>query len=335
MSAIAAVLTAIVIIVPGPPDPSAGSAPAVPAPPAASPSLGQAVGGVANGLGQTTDGLGQSVGGLGRGVGGNAGGLGSAAGGAVGGLTDGVAKLDGWKLSVPVKSDKGSATSVNPAQGNTGPWMTKTDGRLRFWAPVHGATTPNSPHTRTELDSLHNFPAGYGQHTLRASVSVDQVPHSTPDIIIGQIHGAATLSSSSFVMLHYDGGLIRVTVKHGALGTDNDQHKLMSGIPLGARFDYTITDNGDGTVGFGVTYNGQTKTDRAAIPADFKGKPVRFQAGDYQQAVSSGGKDSDSSTDNASDSGSDATSAADGSAGQDGGRVTFYGLDETHSGAGS
>ena len=343
MTAVGATALAVIIIVlPAPPDPGAAGQPAAPysAPPPAtsSPAQGTTPGllpGAAGTLGSAAAGLGQAGSGLGQAVGGTADGLGataSGAGQAVGGLARG-ADLAGWKLSVPVKNGKGSATSVSPGQGDTGPWMTKAqDGSLKFWAPVHGSTTPNSTHTRTELDSLHNFTAGSGRHGLQATVSVEQVPSTKPDIIVGQIHGADTISSSSFVMLHYDAGLIRITVKHGTTGTDNDQHQLLSGIPLGAKFSYQLSDNGDGTVSFAVTYNGQTKSDSAAIPAGFKGQPVRFQAGDYQQATSTGGDSGDSKgTDGSTGSDSSTDSAAANGSGEDGGRVTFYSLTEDHS----
>lgn len=237
--------------------------------------------------------------------------------------TAGVGDLSGWKLSVPVTSDTGSATSVaNPGQADTGPWMTKgQDGGLRFWAPVHGATTPNSTHTRTELDSVHNFTAGTGQHSLRASVSVEQVPHARPDIIVGQIHGAQDISSSAFVMLHWDNGTLRVAVKQVLKGPTSTSYPLLTGLPLGARFSYTLSDPGDGTVVISVSGNGKTGQKTVLIPTVFHGQTVRFQAGDYQQAESSGSDGAAASADN---SGADA-------GGQDGGRVTFYSLAESHS----
>jgi Alginate lyase len=94
--------------------------------------------------------------------------------------------------------------SVNPAAASP-PWLSTDDsGGLAFFAPVDGAKTKNSDHARTELVGLGTFTAGSGRHTLRASITVSQVPADARDVIIGQIHGADTIKSVPFVMLHYD-----------------------------------------------------------------------------------------------------------------------------------
>jgi hypothetical protein len=318
LSAVSTALSVIIIVFPGPPgasnvQPSASSG-ASATPPVRLPSVPPV------GVGHSS------------GDGGNS--TSRDASGAGGGLLGGSVDLAGWKLTIPVKSDKGTATSVaSPEQGNASPWMTKKpDGSLKFWAPVAGATTPNSAHARTELDSLHNFTAGSGGHTLRATVSVDQVPNAKQDIIIGQIHGTATISSVSFVMLHYDTGAIRAVVKQGQSGPTSNKYPLISGVPLGGRFDYTISDKGDGNVVCTATYGSSSQSATIPIPGAFKGATVRFQAGDYQQADSSGGgsKGADSSSADSADTSSAAASADSG--GQDGGRVTFFSLTEDHTG---
>ena len=271
--------------------------------------------------------------GLGQASGERAGATSPEAGGSGGALLSGSVNLAGYKLTIPEVSDKGSAASVeNPSQGKP-PWMTRgEDGSLHFWAPVDGATTPNSTHARTELVSLKTFTAGSGRHTLRTSLTVSQVPRSRPDIIVGQIHGAGDISSISFVMLHYDAGQIRVVVKQQqGSGGPTEKYPLISGVPLGGRFDYTITDSGDGNVVCTATYGTASRSATIPIPDVFKGATVRFQAGDYQQAESGGGG-SDSGSDSSDSSGDsrEASAAADGSSGQDGGRVTFFSLTEDH-----
>ncbi len=59
-------------------------------------------------------------------------------------------------------------------------------------------------------------------------------------------------------------------------------------MPVGAPFDYSITDGGDGTLTVTATYQGQTVSGSAPVPAAFAGATVRFQAGAYQQAPSAG-----------------------------------------------
>jgi hypothetical protein len=200
----------------------------------------------------------------------------------------GPVRLDGWKLTLPVPG-KGGAAIVEPAAPRA-PWLVVDgQGGLTLWAPVTGSTTAHSTHARTELDSLTPFTAATGRHVLAAVVAVTQFPRATPDVIVGQLHGADALSSIPFVMLHDDGGAIGVVVKHDRSGPDADRVPLLAHVPLGARFGFTISDNGDGTLTFTASTDGRTVTASAAMPAAFRGVDVRFQAGAYQQADSSSG----------------------------------------------
>jgi hypothetical protein len=213
--------------------------------------------------------------------------------------------LDGWKLTLPVDSDgqlDGAAEQLGTA-AVTAPWLIRNpDGSVSFWAPVQGAKTANSEHARTELVSAQDWVFGTsGVHTLRATLAVSQVPHSDPDICVGQVHGSGPIKAIPFVMLHYRDGELVAVVKQELHGPASQSIVLVSGIPLGGVFSYTITDDGDGTLGLSATYNGQTRTQTARVVSAFIGTDQRFQAGDYQQATSA-----DSLT--------------------DGGRVTLYAL---------
>jgi hypothetical protein len=211
--------------------------------------------------------------------------------------------LDGWKLSIPVQNQDGDASTVQPAQVRA-PWMTRTaDGGLTFWAPTRGSTTKNSEHPRTELDSLTGFSAGEGRHTLTASLTLEQEPADGRGIILGQIHGSDAISSVPYVMLRYQQGKVRVVVKQIQDGDDLINYPLLEGVKVGDSFDYSIADNGDGTMTFTATMNGMSHRSVAPVPDAFKGASVRFQAGDYQQAFTPGGPD-------------------------DGGRVTFHELSQ-------
>jgi hypothetical protein len=198
------------------------------------------------------------------------------------------AMLDGWQLTLPVPGSKGDAEIVKPAT-LTPPWLTADDsGHLVFWAPVNGVTTKNSEHARTELGRLENFAAGSGRHTMTASLTVAQVPTEVPEVIVGQIHGAADISSVPFVMVFYDGGTVKAVVKQEQSGNAHTDVPLLDGVPVGAPFDYSITDGGDGTLTVTATYQGRTVSGSAPVPAAFAGATVRFQAGAYQQAPSGG-----------------------------------------------
>lgn len=194
--------------------------------------------------------------------------------------------LSGWKLTLPVAGKKGDAAIVDPA-APTPPWLvTDPNGDVTLWAPVAGSTTQHSSHTRTELDSLTPFRAGTGRHVLTASVTVTQLPRDKPEVIVGQIHGADAISSVPFVLLHDDGGAVGVVVKQNRSDPQGTHLALLTDVRLGTRFDFTISDNGDGSLSFTATADGRTATANAPVPAAFHGAPVRFQAGAYQQADS-------------------------------------------------
>ena len=217
----------------------------------------------------------------------------------------GPVSLDGWKLTLPVSSGgdlSGTAKQLGAA-AVTEPWLVRNaDGSLTFWAPAAGAKTANSQHARTELVSTRDWVFGTsGVHTMRATLAVSQVPVSDPDICVGQVHGGGKIKSIPFVMLHYRDGNIVAIVKQEMHATVSQSITLLTGVPLNGVFSYTITDNGDGTLGLSATYNGRTQQQSAQVVAAFMGTDERFQAGNYQQATS-------------------ATSSA------DGGRVTFYAL---------
>jgi hypothetical protein len=192
--------------------------------------------------------------------------------------------LSGWKLVLPEAGPTGDAASVTPAVIFP-PWLVRQpDGTLRFWAPVCGASTPNSEHPRTELNSLTNFvAAASGRRTLTASVAVSQVPAAGGEVIVGQIHGAENISSVPFVMLRYGAGQVWVVVKKGQSGSASDKFPLLGGVPLGGWFDYVISDNGDGTLTVAVSHGVDSQHVTIAVPASFAGATVRFQAGAYQQ----------------------------------------------------
>jgi Alginate lyase len=196
------------------------------------------------------------------------------------------AMLAGWQLTLPIAGTDGGAAIVKPA-GVAAPWLTAdAAGHLVFFAPVSGVTTPNSEHARTELDRLDGFTAGSGGQTLSASLAVSQVPSAVPEVIVGQIHGAEDISSVPFVMLFYSAGALRAVVKQERSGDAHTDLPLLADVPLGTPFDYTITDDGSGTVSVTATAAGRTQTASAPVPAAFSGASVRFQAGAYQQAPS-------------------------------------------------
>lgn len=216
------------------------------------------------------------------------------------GPVDGPIDLSGWKLSIPLADDEGDPTTIEPAAA-AAPYLTVTPGGLGFWAPADGATTANSDHARTELNSLTTFTAGQGVHTLSASLTLEQEPSDGRGIIVGQIHGAEDIKSVAYVMVRYQEGRLRVAVKQVQDGDDVINYPLLDGLRVGDRFDYSVSDTGDGRMLFTASRDGVTERAVAPVPAEFTGATVRFQAGDYQLAETPDGAD-------------------------DGGRVTFHRL---------
>lgn len=196
--------------------------------------------------------------------------------------------LAGWKLTLPTADEKGDAAIIDPARVSPPYLTTGPNGALVFWAPVAGATTKNSATTRTELNSLAPFPAGTVRRSLTATVTVDQVPAEGKDVIIAQIHGSDDIRSVPYVMLHWTDGALRVVVKQQQKGKSAETYPLTGGVPLGAAFDIGMTDNGDGTMTFTASYQGDTPQVTAPVPDAFTGATVRFQAGAYQQDDSTG-----------------------------------------------
>ncbi len=211
--------------------------------------------------------------------------------------------LSGWKLTLPVNTAgllSGTARQLAAASIDA-PWLVRgADGSLTFWAPVGGATSADSTHSRTELVATTDFTLGSAVHTLSASLAVVQAPTASADICVGQIHGGGPIKSVPFVLLHWRDGNIVVVVKQVLHGSTAQSRVLLTGVPLGARFEYTIADDGDGNLTLTAAYGNQARKATVRAPSAFMGADVRFQAGDYQQAVG-------------------------GPAG-DGGRVTFYDL---------
>lgn len=209
--------------------------------------------------------------------------------------------LSQWALIVPVNRSRQpegkDAAYYRPARADA-PYLTRgTGGSLSFYTPSVGATTPGSPHPRTELERLADFGLDAGDwNTLTAAVAVTQVPSDTRKIIIGQLHYDV---DRPFVTLRYDNGSVNVIADRGASCT------LLTGVRLGQRFSYQITQRGNYLLfAASTTVRGHTvsKAVITGIPDAMRGSTARFSAGDYQQDVQLAGS---------------------------AGRVTFYGLQTT------
>jgi hypothetical protein len=141
-----------------------------------------------------------------------------------------------------------------------------------FFAPLNGATTPNSSYPRCELlEALPGYPPTwtikqFRSNTLTASLLVSQVPPSKR-IVIGQIHDTAktdvyghAASNSPLLKVYYDMnpldpnkrpcngciyGQVRIVPAYGNfLKIVN----LVNNVPLNTLFKYQMTLLRDGTL---------------------------------------------------------------------------------------
>jgi hypothetical protein len=207
-----------------------------------------------------------------------------------------------WQLILPVDSSgaaSGTDAAVDHPAKLASPWLVmQSNGSLLFWAPAGGATTGHSLHSRTELDYLSDFTAGQGDHTLTATVLVSQLPTVSHNIVIGQVHGfGSTYSAAPFVELEYNGSKLELAVESkpklgGSTGPSDGEvtstYTVLSGLALNQPLAYTITADGGELTATAELYTASGAKEHygsvsVAIPSDWKGVPVNFDAGDYEQ----------------------------------------------------
>ena len=163
-------------------------------------------------------------------------------------------KLDGWQLTLPIANpDSGDADTIKPARISP-PWL--THGRRRrhdvLGAGRRGHDEELVPRPHRAGQQVDNFAAGTQPHTLTASATVTQLPSENPDVILGQIHGAGDIKSVAWVMLHYFDGAIKVVVKQAREGDASQDYILADSVPLNTPFTFRLSDDGNGTLTFGL-----------------------------------------------------------------------------------
>ena len=182
------------------------------------------------------------------------------------------------------------AKVISPAALSS-PWLTETSsGALQFWAPSGAATTPGSLHSRTELESAIKYDVGTRHHELSATLEIQQLPKSSPEICIAQLHAGGTGGSDPFVMFDFKSGKLYVMVATGTSAAANF-YTLLTNVPLEKSFSYRLTDNGNGTLTLAASYGSQSKSYTVHVPSALQGASGHFSAGDYQQGTVSEGSD--------------------------------------------
>lgn len=180
------------------------------------------------------------------------------------------------------------AKVVSPAELYS-PWLTKTSsGALEFWAPSGGATTPGSLHSRTELESAIKYDVGTKKHEVDATLEIQQLPKSNPEICVAQLHAGGSGGSSPFVMVFYKSGKLYVMVETGTSASPSF-YTLLTGVPVGTTFSYRLADDGNGKLTFSAASGSKSKSYTVAVPHAVQGDSGHFSAGDYEQGTKSEG----------------------------------------------
>jgi alginate lyase len=201
--------------------------------------------------------------------------------------------LSSWAGLVLPVNDSGELSGndsmvLSPARLDS-PWLTQTStGGLLFWAPSGAATTAHSLHSRTELESAIKYDIATHAHALTATVEVEQLPKSNPEICIAQLHAGGTGGSDPFVMVDFKSGKLYVMVASGT-SVAASFYTLLTDVPLDAAFSYRVADNGNGTLTIGANASGQSKSYTVSIPTVLRGVSGHFSAGDYEQGEGSTG----------------------------------------------
>jgi len=228
--------------------------------------------------------------------------------------------LNNWYIQFPTENgsltctagsvDSASTTQLIAGYTNAPYFYTGTDGAMVFWAPINGATTSGTTFPRSELRELINTNDTsvdwtlYGTHILNAQVKVLQVPTSTKEVIIGQIH-AYSGDALPTVKVIYDNGKVHATIKTNSTddGSDFDFPTVTSGLSNSITYQIEVVN---GLIS--VVINGITNSYNIFhSDPNYTNETQYFKAGDYCQA------DSCSNPANA-----------------DGARIAFYALTRFH-----
>ena len=204
--------------------------------------------------------------------------------------------LSRWKLTLPVDSLNGilgRALDIRDIVDfrDARYFYVGTDGGMTLSAPVDGATTPGSTHSRSEmreLDSNGNDAAwnlklgGTMTATLCVNWSVSGLDLLPAKMVIGQIHGV----SKELIRLYYQNG--NVYFSNDQTGANNkegtyylyDAAGKMPDIAAGEKFSYKIDAHGS-TLAVTVYTLNDVFTQTISINSVWQSDTLYFKAGMY------------------------------------------------------
>ncbi|MEI6894144.1 MAG: polysaccharide lyase family 7 protein [Colwellia sp.] len=213
----------------------------------------------------------------------------------------------GWKVTLPVNGDTwyndgntSSAAEIQPA-GCTGDIFDDNLSLDYFWSDSEGlhfkvpmnldGKTPNTSYIRSELRELNdwspcnstseaNWSYG-GNHTLEATVRIDDYDPDGTKVVVGQIHGHDI--SYATIKLHWEGDSKPIRVIYNSSPNSSSANNVYLGYIDSSDFwSYTIkmTDTGIELSAGGVT---ETITFGDELSNDWKDADFYFKAGLYPQ----------------------------------------------------
>ncbi|MDY7567681.1 polysaccharide lyase family 7 protein [Pseudomonas sp. RTC3] len=196
--------------------------------------------------------------------------------------------LASWNLSIPVGSPPATIDTPKLVDGYNGKYFHADTGTLFFWAPVTGSRTANAKYPRSELretysnGTLHNWLYPSGDHFLRATLAVNQVP-SSGRIVIGQIHAYESTEPLLKVEYQYKdatkSGIVVAKVRNRFDDQKSRVIIIAENVPLNEQFKYIIHLSPGGDLGVSV----RDANWSSPISATWRDKPLYFKAGVYAQ----------------------------------------------------
>lgn len=194
--------------------------------------------------------------------------------------------LNTWNLSIPVGAPAQTINTPRLVSGYQDGYFHSGD-TLFFWTPVTGSKTDSAIYPRTELrettatGSVYNWRFSQTDSFLRAALMVTQVP-STGKIVIGQIH--CYLSNEPLLKLEYQ---YKEKLKTGNIvakfrvtpDSEPEVIQIATGVPLNARFTYTIHLTPSGN----LTINAADMQWTARLDPVWDARLLYFKAGVYIQ----------------------------------------------------
>lgn len=159
---------------------------------------------------------------------------------------------------------------------------------LELWAPTKGASSKSTSRTRTELREMTAqnkvFNWSYGDandHFLQATLTVNQAPKNSQETVVGQIH--VHDSSKPPLKLSWDKGRVILGFREAFEQTNPVDYVLLSDVPLGVKWSYSIHVTRSGSVSVVVKCADVSATKSLRLQNSWEKAGLYFKAGLYNQ----------------------------------------------------